>query len=201
MVKYYYIDDISKQQCGPFPSNDLPSKRIRPETLVWRSGMPDWINAGSVPELSFLFNTKIPLPEERKPEAAAIKTSPAETVAAEPKPQSQPLASPQPANNYQQTNYKQDNNTRRWDDILPMPKNWLVESILLSIFCCSPISVVGIFYAAKVESLYYAKEYDRATQAAENAKKWALAGILFLPACYVLLVIFGAIVGSVFSWL
>lgn len=201
MVKYYYIDDISKQQCGPFPSNDLPSKKIRPETMVWRSGMPDWINAGSVPELSFLFETKIPLPEERKPEPVVIGTSPSETVATEPKSQPQSIVSPQPATNYQQTNYRQDNNTRRWDDILPMPKNWLVESILLSIFCCSPISVVGIFYAAKVESLYYAKEYDRATQAAENAKKWALAGILFLPACYVLLVIFGAIVGSVFSWL
>lgn len=149
--------------------------------------MPDWVNAGSVPELSFLFDTEIPVPEAGKPE----------TVTTEPKPQ--PIASPQPATSYQQANYTQDNNARRWDDILPMPKNWLVESILLSIFCCSPISMAGIFYAAKVESLYYAKEYDRATQAAQNAKKWALAGILFLPACYVLLVIFGVIAASVFS--
>lgn len=182
MVKYYYIDDISKQQCGPFPLNDLLSKKIRPETMVWRSGMPDWVNAGSVSELSFLFDAKIPLPEEKNAEPTSNMSA----------------SQPQPATNYQQANYRQDN-TRRWDDILPMPKNWLVESILLSIFCCSPISVVGIFYAAKVESLYYAKEYDRATQASDNAKKWALAGILFLPACYVLLVMFGAMLGFAFS--
>ncbi|WP_029904796.1 CD225/dispanin family protein [Prevotella sp. 10(H)] len=197
MIKYYYIDDISKQQCGPFPITELTTKRIRPETMVWRSGMADWANAGSIQELSFLFDTKIPVPEEKKEPVRPKPEVPVNTVNPQPqavRPQPAPASNPQA--NY---NNRPSDNQERWNDILPMPKNWLVESILLSIFCCSPISVVGIFYASRVESLYYAKDYDGASRAAENAKKWALIGILFLPACYVIFSIFGAVIIAMFS--
>ena len=68
MLKYYYIDDISKLQCGPFTSNELLRKNIRPETIVWRSGMADWAEAGTLQELNFLFDTKVPAPQDRREE-------------------------------------------------------------------------------------------------------------------------------------
>lgn len=189
MSKYYYIDDASKQQCGPFQLKDLANQKIRPETMVWRSGMPDWVIAGRVEELAFLFDAKIPVPGEQKASSIAPQANGTSTIYTN-------IPGQQPVSNNQQRNYREpEENPRRWDDILPMPKNWLIESVLLSIFCCSPISVVGIFYAARVESLYYAKDYDGAMRAANNAKKWALIGILFLPACYVLLTIFFVILG------
>lgn len=177
MIKYYYIDDVTRQQQGPFPLDELQGKNIRPETMVWRSGMPDWKRADSVEELAFLFNSRIPLPHE--------KTEPVR----------QPLDirhNTQPSSYTPGSAYR--NEDSKWNNVVPMPKNWLLESILLSIFCCSPVSVVGIFFASKVESLYYSKDFAGATRASNNARNWSLAGILFIPVCYMLFIIFAAVV-------
>lgn len=64
MLKYYYIEDDSKLQRGPFMSDELERKALRPETLVWRAGMQDWTEAGMLPELAYLFDTDMPAGEE-----------------------------------------------------------------------------------------------------------------------------------------
>lgn len=178
MTKYYYIDNATKQQYGPIALSDLASRNINSETMVWCPGMADWTNAGSVGELAYLFNKNIntPIPPAQKinPNRSTIQTT---------------------GQNPQQG---KDSDSAKWNDVIPMPKNWLVESILLSILCCSPISIVGIFYAAKVESLYYAKDYNGAVKAAQNAKIWSLVGMIFIPACYMILLIFGTILGAIF---
>lgn len=185
MMKYYYIDDVSKLQCGPFKPHELLHKNIRPETVVWRSGMQDWVEAGTLQELAFLFDSKIPAPQELKEDKELAKPIPS-------------IDSHQRASG--QGERKQFEEQHKWDGIIPIPKNWLVESILFTIFCCSPISLAGIFYAVKVESLYYAKEYDAAQEASRKAKLWTLSGIFFLPACYMLLFLLGLGL-SLFSYL
>ncbi|MDU1889931.1 MAG: CD225/dispanin family protein [Dysgonomonas sp.] len=186
-MKYFYIDNLTKQQCGPFELKDLKGKGIHPETVVWRSGMPDWTEARNVSELAYLFDDRLPILEDKPnpPQRSSIDISKQQEQA-----NRNSSSSPNSTQSNQQSSRTGESN--KWDDILPMPKNWLVESILLSIFCCSPISVVGIFYASKVESLYYTKDYEGALRASKNAKNWTLAGILFLPLCYVILTIFGA---------
>lgn len=54
------------------------------------------------------------------------------------------------------------------------PKNWLLESILATLFCCLPLGVVGIVNAMKVESRFYAGDIETAVKAAEDAKKWTI---------------------------
>lgn len=56
----------------------------------------------------------------------------------------------------------------------PQPDNYLVWAILTTICCCLPFGIVSIVYAAKVNSLYLAKQYDAALEASNNAKKWAI---------------------------
>lgn len=179
MVKFYYIDDATRQQQGPFPIEELPGKNIRPETMVWRSGMPDWVRADGVDELAFLFDAKISIPEPGEKKGPVKQTIDIRHNV-------------HPSTYTPQTSYQAED--RRLSDIVPMPKNWLVESILLSIFCCSPVSVVGIYFATRVESLYYAKDYAGATRASNMARNWSLAGILFIPVCYLLFTIFAVIV-------
>ena len=41
------------------------------------------------------------------------------------------------------------------------PKNWLVESILVTLFCCLPLGIAGIINASKVEGL--CREIGRAS--------------------------------------
>jgi hypothetical protein len=59
------------------------------------------------------------------------------------------------------------NNTR-------IPKTWLVESILATLFCCLPFGIVGIINASKVESRFYAGQIDEAIRCSEEAKKWTM---------------------------
>jgi len=56
------------------------------------------------------------------------------------------------------------------------PDNNLVWAILVCLCCCLPFGIVSIVYAAKVDSLYSAGNYDGAVKAAEDAKKWAIIG-------------------------
>lgn len=66
------------------------------------------------------------------------------------------------------------------------PKNWLAESILVTIFCCLPFGIVGIVNASQVNSRLAAGDHDGALRASREAGKWTkvgffvgLAGILF----------------------
>ena len=58
------------------------------------------------------------------------------------------------------------------------PKTWLVESILVTLFCCLPFGIVGIVNATKVSTLYNLGNIDGANQASANAKKWAMIGLI-----------------------
>lgn len=54
------------------------------------------------------------------------------------------------------------------------PDNWLTWSILSTLLCCLPFGVVGIVYASKVDSAWYAGRYDEARAAADKAKTFTL---------------------------
>ena len=63
------------------------------------------------------------------------------------------------------------------------PKTWMTESILVALFCCLPLGIVGIINASKVSSLFAQGQFNEAQQASNKAKKWAkigfFAGLVF----------------------
>ena len=54
------------------------------------------------------------------------------------------------------------------------PKTYLVESILITLFCCWPLGIPAIINAAKVESKFYAGDINGANEASKKAKKWMM---------------------------
>jgi hypothetical protein len=56
------------------------------------------------------------------------------------------------------------------------PKNWLVESILVTIFCCLPLGIVGIINASKVDGKFAAGDHAGAQQSSAEAAKWTKIG-------------------------
>ena len=66
------------------------------------------------------------------------------------------------------------------------PKSWLVESILVTCLCCLPLGVIGIVYAAKVDSAFASGRYDDALRHAHTAKTWTLWGF-FVGFAFILL--------------
>ena len=75
------------------------------------------------------------------------------------------------------------------------PKNWLAESILVTLFCCLPFGIAGIVNAAQVSSKFAAGDYDGALRASQEAGKWTKigfwVGIGFSALCILLFVILG----------
>ena len=74
------------------------------------------------------------------------------------------------------------------------PDNYLVQSILATVFCCLPFGIVGIVYASQVDSKWAGGDFAGATEASDNAKKWTnisvILGLVGLG-LYLLLVIAG----------
>lgn len=74
----------------------------------------------------------------------------------------------------------QNYNTEFQEDEIPplKPANWLWQSIVATIVCCLPFGIVGIVYAARVDSLYYNRRYEEAENFAKKAKAWTIAAIV-----------------------
>ena len=67
----------------------------------------------------------------------------------------------------------------RQEAIEPRPRvpNHLVWAILSTIFCCLPLGVVAIVYAAQVNGMLDAGNYRGARRASRNARIWAIAAM------------------------
>lgn len=76
------------------------------------------------------------------------------------------------------------------------PKNWLVEAILLTIFCCLPFGIVAIIFAAQVNSKYDTGDYEGAQKASRDAGKWTKIGLFSGLAFWVLYLIFIFLLGG-----
>lgn len=84
----------------------------------------------------------------------------------------------------------------------PMPgnvPNYLVQSILATLFCCQPFGIVGIVFAAQVDGKLSSGDYAGAVEASNNAKKWTMIAFGLGLATYVLVILFYAIaiIGSI----
>lgn len=53
MMEYFAI--INGVQSGPFPKDRLTTAGVQPDTFVWRQGLPGWVQAETLPELSDIF--------------------------------------------------------------------------------------------------------------------------------------------------
>lgn len=57
----------------------------------------------------------------------------------------------------------------------PRPKNNLAWAILATIFCCSPLGIVSIVYAAKVDDEYARGNIRKSYRMSEISVNWMIA--------------------------
>jgi hypothetical protein len=84
----------------------------------------------------------------------------------------------------------------------PHINNNLVWAILSTIFCCWPLGIPAIVYAAKVDGLAARGDYQGAQDAANKAKMWSIwsavaVGVLVI--IYIVILVIGASLSSVQS--
>lgn len=146
MKNYFYINSDG-QQNGPISTEQLKNQEINKDTLVWSEGMSQWMKAGEVADLEFLF---IPTP----PSVHPVPPTP---------PSIQPISpvspTPQPASASQ------------------CPENYMVFSILTTILCCLPAGIAAIIYSSKVDKAWAQGNKDEAKKNSEQAKLWCIISL------------------------
>lgn len=75
--------------------------------------------------------------------------------------------------------------------------DYLIASILVTIFCCQPFGIVAIVYSALAKSSYSKGDYDEGEHYSSVAKKWIIASIC-IGAIIVLPYFFCVILGLTF---
>ncbi len=58
------------------------------------------------------------------------------------------------------------------------PKNYLVWSILVTLFCCLPFGIVAIVKSSQVNGLWAQGRYGEAQASADSARKWVIWSIV-----------------------
>ena len=74
------------------------------------------------------------------------------------------------------------------------PKTWLVESILVTLFCCLPFGIAGIINASKVESKFASGDIEGSEKSSAEAGKWTKIGFFIGIGAWVLMVIYYIVV-------
>lgn len=175
MASYYILEN--NQQVGPFTLEQLATRGINGFTSVWTQGMANWVPASQVPELQAVINRPQGFQSPPPYQGGGYQQG--------------PQAGPAPSYGYNSSYAQQGPQTG------PCPKTWMVESILVTLFCCLPLGIAGIVHASRVSSAYGEGRYADALRASQDAGKWTkigfwlgLIGVIIYILIYVF--IFGA---------
>jgi interferon-induced transmembrane protein len=80
----------------------------------------------------------------------------------------------------------------------PFSENWLVEAILVTLLCCLPFGVVGIIFAAQVNTKQQAGDMEGAEKSRREAAKWTKLGFWIGLGVILLYVLFVFVMGVSF---
>lgn len=76
---------------------------------------------------------------------------------------------------YAQPQYPQYTQYQQFQQNKPArPDNYLVWSILVTLFCCLPLGIVAIVRSIQVDILYSNGDYQGAQKASDDAKKYCI---------------------------
>lgn len=185
-MKIWIYKDGAQQ--GPFDYESLPSLGITPDTKVWFSGMPKWAPAGEVPELQPLFEAPAaPQPPAAPPEACCCDagdgadTQPGREYAApeqqgydpqQYEPQ-QPVAPQQyePQQGYEYCTCEAP--AQNVPEQEPCPPSYLSWAIVLTVLCCSPLTIAAILTSVYT-GVYYRRGDMRNARRASEATAWLI---------------------------
>jgi len=77
------------------------------------------------------------------------------------------------------------------------PDNYLVWSILSTLFCCLPFGIVAIVKSTQVDSFWAQGDIGSAVQAAKDAKKWiwiSVGTVLGITVIYLIIIAIVAVI-------
>lgn len=157
MEKYWIIVDGKPQ--GPFTPEQLKLRRdFTADLPVWASGMTDWTTAGQVPSLA--------------KELAEI--SEAEETIEQPQEVHEEAQQGVYVNTSSNSMYAQFTPAGKSQlPTEPMPKSYLGWNIAMTLCCCLPVGIAGIFFSSMVAQKWQRGDIEGARKASDRAA-WCL---------------------------
>lgn len=78
------------------------------------------------------------------------------------------------------------------------PKTWLVESVLVTVFCCQILGIIGIINAASVESKFYRGDIQcsKASKLAKQMVIWSVISWVIIVAIVVAFYVFAIVLSA-----
>ena len=156
MSEWYYSE--AGQQRGPVGLEELTGKllsgEVRGGDLVWKEGMPGWVSASQVPELSVVQGGQVVASQ-------SVST---------------PLPQPPAYHGVPQVMMVQSY-------LVPSIVALVISVMAMLFFCLQisvPFAVVALVYAAKVDGLKAQGNLIAATSASNTAKVWMILSYSFL---------------------
>lgn len=150
MKIWVYLNGI---QQGPYSLEQIALLPLEPHTPVWYEGLPKWLPAAEAPATASLFEAG------QRGENSAYESAP----------QSEPFRAYAPGSRHD----------RLEEEYVAKPSTHLVWCILLTVFCCSPFGVAGLFTGAFSSQRYNRGDYAGAERMSEATEWLVILGIVF----------------------
>ena len=203
-MNYWII--VDSKPAGPYEGSELVKAGLKADTLVWRQGYADWVEAARVPELEEMMRMRdlAPMPEPA-PEAPAEPVTPAEATAeveaeveevfietpapedaAEPEPEVsrwEPAAmEDQPQRETPATPQPTPQAERNMIDanaeIEPCPPAYVAWSVIVTLLCCTIVGVAALIYSSMTKSAYYRGDLAKSKKYSEITQWLIIASIV-----------------------
>lgn len=177
-MEYWTI--IDDRHAGPYSADELIGMGIKPDSPVWTSGLPDWVEASEIEELRIAM-------EMRDRQAQAPVAAPEEpAIAPEPIPepvQEYPPRHPEPqpmgANPCPQEAPRWEWQQEATVPDEPCPPAYLAWSIIVTILCCQVIGIAAIICSAQTKQAYGRGNLAKAKKMSEWAQWLIILSIVF----------------------
>ena len=194
MSQYFIV--LFEQKKGPYTLDELASRELTPETMIWTEGMGEPCPASEFEELRPLLGQQSPQTQQYQQAPQGAQEQPnQQTPNYNGAPQGQQYqqtpnynGAPQGQQYQQAPQYRSDGSTANPFTTIPpsqeiegvLPPNYLVWSIIL-IFLCLPGGIGATIYSSRVGSCYNRGDYRGAWEASRTAQAWVKwSSIIFL---------------------
>ncbi len=194
-MEYWTI--IDDRHAGPFSADELIGMGIKPDSPVWTSGLPDWVEASNIEELRVAIERRDAAPCQT-PAAEPSAEAPVSEAASAPTPDPAPVneAVGQPSGPVYVQNPCQPVPPRseepRWEwqqeatvPQEPCPPAYLAWSIIVTILCCQVLGIAAIICSAQTKQAYGRGNLAKAKKMSEWAQ-WLIIlsivlGLISMP--------------------
>lgn len=188
-MEYWTI--IDDRHAGPYTADELIGMGIKPDSPVWTSGLPDWVEASEIEELKAAIERRDaprPAPEPPVPAPAPAPVQQPEPAPApvidhascprQPVTPVYPQAAPAPRPRWE---WQQEATVP--DE--PCPPAYLAWSIIVTILCCQVLGIAAIICSAQTKQAYGRGNLAKAKKMSDAAQ-WLIIisivlGLMSLP--------------------